>query len=113
VNNFDRNAAEKKLAEAVASFPATFGLRAFPGDVFRVGPHSSYVNDSGEPTLYTEVRRGDQWLSFAKGTPAELRCEIVALPHPFQPKVYAFPSPYPLLVECVCGRLKTHPLHNK
>lgn len=112
----DHNLAQQKLAEAIASFPATFGLRAFPGDTFRVSTPSSYVNDSGEPTLYTEVKRGERWLSFAKGTPAELRREIIALPHPFKAKVRAFPSTTPLLDECAevgCGHLKTHPVHTR
>jgi hypothetical protein len=85
MNNFERNLAERNLAEAIASFPATFGLRAFPGDTFRISRTSSYVNDTGALMLYTEIKKTDfgnanDWLSFAKGTPEELRREIVAVP---------------------------------
>lgn len=62
-------------------FPEKFGLRAFPGDTFRISERDSYVNDSGDVQLYTEVLRGDKWLSFAKGTPAELAKEVVADPN--------------------------------
>jgi len=71
--------AKQMVAEAAAGFPATFGLRAFPGDTFRVSLAHSYVNDSGQVQLYTEVRKGNEWLSFAKGTAHELRKEIVLL----------------------------------
>ena len=64
------------VEEAARAFPATFGLRAFPGSTFRVSLSFSYVNDSGVVMLCTEIQKGEQWLSFAKGTASELRREL-------------------------------------
>jgi hypothetical protein len=67
------------VAAAIQQFPQEFGLRAFPGDRFRLSQSSSYVNDSGVVTLYTE-RWNDRlqtWQSFAKGSAGELRRELV------------------------------------
>lgn len=75
----DRNTDLVRIREAMATLPATFGLRAFPGDVFRVCEQTSYVNDSDVLMLYTEVLRGDKWLDFAKGTVRELTREVVQL----------------------------------
>lgn len=63
------------IAGAIATFPPTFGLRGFPGLVFRISESASYV--SGDTImLYTQVSRDGQWLDFAKGTIAELRSQI-------------------------------------
>lgn len=71
---------KKLIADAAATFPETFGLRAYPGDKFRVSQPSSYVNDSRVVMLYTEILMPDgKWSSFAKGTPQELRREVVKL----------------------------------
>lgn len=74
---------QKRIDEAIALFPEIFGLRAFPGDVFRISRSFSYVNDSDVLQLATEVKRGDAWLSFAKGEIAELTDHIVPLQVPF------------------------------
>lgn len=71
-------AADEKIRAAIARFPATFGLRGFPGDVFRLSPTASYINDSGRVTLYTQRKNGNQWLDFAKGTEPELRREVIS-----------------------------------
>lgn len=64
------------VAEQISQFPAEFGLRAFPGDRFRISPAASYVNDDGV-MLYTERLNSEGiWQSFAKGTAAELRREV-------------------------------------
>jgi hypothetical protein len=68
-----------KIRDAIARFPPTFGLRGFPGDVFRLSPTSSYVS-GGSVMLYTQRKEGDHWLDFSKGTEPELRGEIVPLP---------------------------------
>lgn len=68
-----------KIHDAIARFPPTFGLRGFPGDVFRLSPTSSYVS-GGSVMLYTQRKEGDHWLDFSKGTEPELRGEIVPLP---------------------------------
>ena len=72
-----------KVASAAAEFPATFGLRAFPGDLFRIDLKTSYLNDAGEVMLYTQRRgeRGD-WLAFAKGSVLELKREATDLARP-------------------------------
>lgn len=71
---------KKVVADAVATFPATFGMRAFAGSTFRVSATTSYVNDIGVVMLYTEIQSGDRWLSFAKGSVAELRAQIIDKP---------------------------------
>jgi len=71
------------LRDAIAQFPATFGLRAFPGEVFQISVRDSYESDFPKPGtiyLYTQRKDGDRWLSFAKGTPQELRAEVVTIP---------------------------------
>lgn len=75
-----RNQEQTEIAATIATFPAKFGLRAFPGDTFRVSPMSSYF--SGDTMyLYTErLAESGMWQSFAKGTAGELRLEVVALP---------------------------------
>jgi hypothetical protein len=67
------------VAKAINTFPKTFGLRAFPGEMFCIDKQASYVNDEGVVMLYTAVKRdGGKWLSFAKGTAEELRAEVTA-----------------------------------
>jgi hypothetical protein len=73
------NAEKQLVAAAVDQFPSTFGLRAFPGDTFRVSSSSSYVNDSGVVQLYTQIQRDGKWLDFAKGEINELKREYVVL----------------------------------
>jgi len=66
-------AEQKVLVDgAIAQFPATFGLAAFPADVFRISPAHSYVNDSKQIMLYTERFVNGQWEAFAKDTAGEL-----------------------------------------
>lgn len=89
------------LTTLINSFPARFGLRGFPGEVFRLSTSSSYLTHNSTPPftlfamLYTQrqlkaddsrvlqspstYKAGD-WLDFAKGTEAEMRREVVALP---------------------------------
>lgn len=67
------------VAAAIAKFPTTFGLRAFPGKTFRISQGYSYVNDSHVVMLYTEIETETGWQSFCKGTESELRSQIVAL----------------------------------
>lgn len=67
---------QKAVADAIATFPETFGLKAFPGSVFRIGKRESFVSQ-GTVMLYTLIQKEDQWLAFAKGTIGELRSQIV------------------------------------
>lgn len=63
------------IVSAAAEFPATFGLRAFPGKRFRVNLGNSYVSQ-GQVLLYTDIQTDTGWVPFAKGTPAELAREV-------------------------------------
>jgi hypothetical protein len=67
-----------KIRDAIARFPSAFGLRGFPGGVFRISPTSSYVS-GGRVMLYTERKDNDDWLDFSKGTESELRSEVTSL----------------------------------
>lgn len=69
-----------EIARQIALFPATFEMVSERGATFRISADSGYVNDNGEVQLYTEVLRNGVWLSYAKGTLAEL--EAVALVGP-------------------------------
>lgn len=73
---FNPEEGRRLIAEAIATFPETFKLRAYPGFTFRISASSSYVNDSGKVQLYTQILSGGKWLDFAKGTIAELRAEV-------------------------------------
>jgi hypothetical protein len=68
-----------ELERIIDSFPATFGLRAWPGKTFRIARVYCYVSTDSGPQLVTEVKSGDGWLHFARSTPAELRREVVSL----------------------------------
>lgn len=61
-------------------FPEQFGLRAFPGDVFCIAKGASYVTNDGQVWLYTYRMVGGNWQAFAKGSPEELRRQVVPLP---------------------------------
>lgn len=73
---------DDRLKAIIATFPERFGLRAFPGETFRIGFDQSYwpKPDSVVPQLYTQRLVDDQWLDFAKGTPDELRKQLAKLP---------------------------------
>lgn len=78
---------EIEVYEQVKStFPAEFGLRAFPGKRFRLSDSASYFNggigEYTEQTLVLYVERhtgGDDWRDFVKGSAEELRANITAL----------------------------------
>lgn len=76
---------EKGLVSAwIAAFPATFGLRAYPGDTFKVCPRASFYSPGVGVQLYVLRRRDNgDWLEFAKDTPKELAYNIthIALEH--------------------------------
>lgn len=68
---------DEKIRAAIAKFPATFELRGFPGDVFRLSPSASYVSGQ-RVVLYTQRKDGNQWLDFSKGSESELRREVMS-----------------------------------
>jgi hypothetical protein len=82
---------QAKVENAIAKFPATFRLKAFPGDLFRISCNASYVNDNNVVMLYTQrlvvderpahsmlgfQGHVDRWADFAKGTESELLSQI-------------------------------------
>ena len=76
------------IKEAIATFPATFGLRAYPGRVFSISESASYLGGGGGDVimLYTTIRTAAVqatgtfvWLDFCKGTVEELRAQVVSL----------------------------------
>lgn len=68
---------QQAIKDAIGRFPPEFGLRSFPGDRFRISPSASFYSATNGVTLYTQVRRGDLWRDFCKGTESELRREII------------------------------------
>lgn len=84
---------DEHLASVISTFPKTFGLRAYPGETFRIGHSESYVTrknksfartgddpSTWEVTLYTQIRApGGKWQDFVKGTPDEVRSQMVPL----------------------------------
>jgi len=68
--------AKKLVQDAIARFPETFGLRAFPGETFRIGVWESYYSQE-KVLLYTQKLTKGEWVDFAKGTEDELRKQIV------------------------------------
>lgn len=78
------------VAEAVAGFPDEFGLRGYPGKIFRASKVASYYspgwnhgNWNQAPAavqIQTQTKNeAGEWIDFAKGTEGELRREVVAL----------------------------------
>ena len=79
------------IKEAASKFPEEFGLKAFPGDVFRISESASYYsagydNEWGkcEPgvLLYAQILLpdGKTWSDFSKGTTTEFAQEVVQRP---------------------------------
>ena len=68
---------EQAIQMAIDAFPATFGLRGFPGGVFRLNAQNSFVS-GGALKLYTDRRTEDgTWAAFSKCTFDELNHEII------------------------------------
>jgi len=66
------------LDAAVALFPATFGLRAFPNQIFRVSRSASFVS-GGAVQVYVQRLHFGEWNDFARGTVREWRSQLVKL----------------------------------
>jgi hypothetical protein len=79
----DYNTAQAILAAEITKVTTaigeTFGLRNYPGEIFRVNPKNSYVTDNGAVMIYTDVYKDDKWFAFAKGTSNELVAEAKML----------------------------------
>lgn len=96
------------MTATIASFPATFGLAAFPGDVFRISERNSYFGaiHSEFPTLYTDIMRNGEWCDFAKGTPSELRYQLVKLDEPKPVAVSPLVAVHVSLLSQACTALR-------
>lgn len=69
---------EEDIDRTIKRFPSTFGMRAFPGKIFKINRFNSYI--AGDKImLYTDIKLNGGWGAFAKGTPEELKREIVKL----------------------------------
>lgn len=68
---------QQAIKDAIARFPEEFGLRAFPGDRFRISEGASYYSASNGVMLYTQRKVGKEWRDFCKGTECELRNELI------------------------------------
>jgi hypothetical protein len=71
---------KQAIKDAVRQFPETFGLAAFPGELFRVSEQASYT-ENGVVYVYTQrlMFNSDgckQWRDFAKGTVSEIKAQI-------------------------------------
>jgi hypothetical protein len=83
----DRPNEAELVAQAIAEFPAEFGLRSEPGKVFSISSSASYVSDAGgerHVELYVYVKSDKlaperTWSAWAKGTASELRRQIIPL----------------------------------
>ena len=76
MNIDDQNkAVSEAVAAALVEYGAEFALWGFPGKIFRISERNSYYGAEGV-MLYTDVKKGDDWLDFAKATPAELRDQV-------------------------------------
>jgi len=75
---------QKKIDDAIARFPKTFGLSGYPDDVFRISRSASYFTGyggTGSLMLYTQRKNSKgEWNDFAKGTESELRSNLVLIP---------------------------------
>ena len=65
-----------QVKEAASKFPNEFGLKAYFGDVFRVGLSQSFMSD-GVVMLYTQIKTENGWLDFVKGTVEELLDAVI------------------------------------
>jgi hypothetical protein len=68
---------QQQLIKSEANrFPAEFGLRAFPGERFKIMLSDSYISD-GRVVLYTGIKTKSGFQAFAKGSAGELIGQIV------------------------------------
>lgn len=58
------------------TFPAEFGLRAFPGRRFRVNRTNSYLVGV-QWTVYVDTYHEGEWVAFAKGSAVDLKAEML------------------------------------
>ena len=63
------------IQKAAAEFAATFNLRGFPGDNFRIAESKSFVS-AGVVQLVVQRNVDGRWLDFSRGTIAELKRQV-------------------------------------
>lgn len=72
LDNISRN----KIRFAIACFPTTFGMRAFPNKICRLSEHYSRIINN-EVILYIEALEDGWWRIYSYGTESELRTLIL------------------------------------
>lgn len=73
---------EQNLVKAeIAKFPKEFGLRAFRGKRFMIHDSASFYSQTYGVQLYAFIwdPEASRWEAFCKGTPEELRREVIPL----------------------------------
>ena len=95
----------QSIQAIIATFPETFGLRAFPGKVFKIVESQSFISE-GVMQLYTYVNVADRiparWQAFSKGTPSELRAEVVGGHKGYRDRA-TYDAAHPTCEECGAG----------
>jgi hypothetical protein len=71
---------QELIKHEAGKFPPEFGLRAFPRDKFKILLGDSYMSE-GRVILYVGINgdRPDEWQAFCKGSPSELRTQVISL----------------------------------
>jgi len=81
---------QRLVREAEESFPAEFGLYAFPGDKFRIRKRAGFYDSREGVQVVVEVKvkpgstnekmfPGREWLDFIRTSPGEVRKEMRGL----------------------------------
>ena len=68
--------ADKALDLAVSSFPATFGLRRYPG-IFSINRAACFVSEGSIQLVVQALQLDGSWSDLSRGTIAELQKQIV------------------------------------
>lgn len=80
---------QEAIRAAVATFPETFGLRAYPGSIFRLEPRSSFLSESSGLQLVLQRKMSEEeskkyrmdsgFYDFTRDTPENIRGAMVYL----------------------------------
>ena len=96
----------QSIQAIIATFPETFGLRAFPGKVFCISARASYDSPQNGPQMVTQINVADRmparWLDFSRGTPSELRAEVVGGHKGYRDRA-TYDAAHPTCEECGAG----------
>jgi hypothetical protein len=73
----DEASHNKAVADAVAKFPAEFGLTAFPSKTFRIDPRSSYFSLSKGVQVVVQVKNEGEWMDFTRDDADAVQRQVV------------------------------------